>query len=481
MSSAAAHRFHLSKKRSAKDLTSLLATGVAVRLARMSDVLPSLQPRRNLLRRDLLLANLNAAIWAIGNGLVSTTLVVYLALELGAPGAAIGFILAAPRLAGLLRLGVPRLLESAGRRKPLCIGFFAASAAVLFLLPLVIQPAHWSTPWNGSLDPTPALPLGLTLLVVSWCLYHLLEFCAAVLLWAWLGDMMPRPLRGRLIGSRERWLVIGRVIGMGTSLLLAIVWRMLWPDAARWQPLGWSAMAGAAVLLLSVLPLLAMRPYARTTRQPSDKSRSLGIWQTLCICLTDRRYRRLLAFSCCFALANGLTAAAQGLYAGRVLGVSYESMIGLRSAMRGGQAILAPWAGGWIDRAGGKRIMLFSQLLVATGPLFYLIATPAAPWWIAGAFLVWICYAPLNVGLDHWKLALAPTDDYAPSLATYYALSDLANGLMAIVGGLLYDRLTPGDANALQLYGALFLAGWLARTAVAGLLWRIPEPANSTQ
>ncbi len=64
-------------------------------------------PRARQLRRAMWLANVNAGLWAIGNGLISTTLVFYLAVELGAAGLAASCVLAAPRFAGLLRLGVP--------------------------------------------------------------------------------------------------------------------------------------------------------------------------------------------------------------------------------------------------------------------------------------------------------------------------------------------------------------------------------------
>jgi hypothetical protein len=52
------------------------------------------------------LACVNAGLWSIGNGLISTTLIVYLALEHKASGLAISRILAAPKFAGMLRMAV---------------------------------------------------------------------------------------------------------------------------------------------------------------------------------------------------------------------------------------------------------------------------------------------------------------------------------------------------------------------------------------
>src|SRR6187431_676204 len=83
------------------------------------------------LRRAMSLANLNAALWAVGNGLVSTLLVIYLVADLGAAGLAVSLILAAPRFAGLMRLGVPALMARVVARKRLCIVSYAASSGFL--------------------------------------------------------------------------------------------------------------------------------------------------------------------------------------------------------------------------------------------------------------------------------------------------------------------------------------------------------------
>ncbi|MEM6799174.1 MAG: MFS transporter [Planctomycetota bacterium] len=420
-------------------------------------------PGTKQLRRDLTLVNTNAAVWAVGNGLVSSTLVIYLALELGAPGAAIGLILAAKRFAGVLRLAAPVMLGRLGRRKPLCIGLLAASSAVLIAMPALAAPQRWESVAGG-----------VGFLVFSWCLYHLLEYLGVVLLWSWLNDLMPPPIQGRLIGRRESWLVIGRIIGLAASFGLVSLWGWIAPDADRWEPLAWSAMIGALFLLASVLPLVFMSASEQRGAVPATLP-----WREMLVSLTDRRYRRLLIFSCGFAVANGITASAQALYPWRVLGISYPAMLGLRGMMRTGQAALAPVAGWWLDRRGARAMLVTAQLIVATGPLFFFVATPQAWWLLGGAFVVWIAYAPMNVGLDHLKLSLAPPGCTTPALAVYYALSDLTNGVVAVLGGILYDRLSAGGANTLQLYGALFLAGWALRSAVAALLLRIDEPPSN--
>src|SRR5262245_31533858 len=93
------------------------------------------RPNAATVRRAMRFANANAALWAIGNGLVSTTLVIYLSNDLGATGVAVSLILAAPRFAGLLRLGVPALIRRLANRKAVCVAAYLASTIVLSIVP----------------------------------------------------------------------------------------------------------------------------------------------------------------------------------------------------------------------------------------------------------------------------------------------------------------------------------------------------------
>ena len=405
------------------------------------------------------LANTNAVVWAIGNGLVSTQLVTYLALDLGAEGKEISWILAAPHIAGLLRLVTPAMMDTGMHRKVLCIVGYLISTVVLVAMPLL------AVPWEGRSPAT-----GLTLLVACWCVYHLFEYIATVGLWSWLGDWMPGPVRGRLIGWRERFLIGGRILGIGSSLLLSWYWNWLDPDAPRWLPLFWSAIVGAGAMVLAVVPLFWLG--AKSSPVPS---KHVDLWSNIVRVFVDRPYRRLLTYSCGFAAANGITSAAQSIYPWHVLGIHYEYMVGMRSMMYAGQTAIAPACGWWIDRFGATRLLVTCQLIIATGPLFFLFATPDQWWWIVGAYVVWIAYAPLNVGLDSLKLKLVPTQFSGPSLAVYHAFSDLSYAAATLVAGSYYDQLKNGGAKVGWLFATFFVVGAVLRSSAALLASRIPD------
>src|SRR5574340_824053 len=143
------------------------------------------------LRRARRLAYWNAALWAVGQGLCSTTLVIYLALALGVPrvGLGISLILAARYIVGVLRLGGPAMIGRLADRKRFCLATYLASAVLLLGLPLAAAPGLLPSPGES-----------LAAMVVLWCAYHLLEYLGTVALWSWLADLAPLRARGRFLG-----------------------------------------------------------------------------------------------------------------------------------------------------------------------------------------------------------------------------------------------------------------------------------------
>jgi MFS family permease len=411
-------------------------------------------------RRSMRLAYVNGGLWAIGNGLASTTLLIYLVFEWGAKGQDIGYILATPSLVGVLRLAAPALMRRINDRKRFCVGSFLLSGIVLSILPIIASP--------GLL---PTRTTSIVLIVAIWSIYHLLEYLATVALWSWLSELAPRRIRGRFIGIRERWLTLGRIGGMLAGGVFAQQWKMHASVDLNWLAYAIPAAAGAVFLLVAVTPLLRMAPlgasFDTNTQAPLDLMAPLG----------DRRFVRLLWFGCWFSLFNGITQAAQAIYPMRVLVFSLLWMNVFRTGMRLGQSGASPWVGRLVDRIGNRPVMIVSQLLVAAGPLFFLAATPEQPWWLVGAWTMWIAYVGLNVALPNLMLKLAPPGNASSYIATYYAIAGVFYGISTICGGALYDGLEklPGPIAIgpwhLDHFQLLFIFGWITRTL--GVVWLV--------
>jgi MFS family permease len=423
-------------------------------------------------RRSFVAAYANAAWWGLGSGLASTTLITYLARTHGAAGAAIGWILAAPSFVGLLRLATPLWLRRVASRRAFCTAMFLASAAVLAALPALAA--------SGAL---PSARRAVVALAATWAGYQVLEYIAVVALWSWLGDLAPRPVRGRFLGRREAWLnaglVVGTVAAIGVTELYA---RVAAPaDGAEWQRQSYITCAylGAAAFAVSALTLLGVAeiPQARPVAAP----RGFRL-RDLAAPLVDPPFRRLLAFGLWFSASNGLVQAAQSIFPMAVLDLPFARKRLLDGSLRAGKGLISPRVGRIVDRRGNVPVLAAAQAIIAVAPLWLLFATPAAPWWILGAYACWLAYAGHDVALPNLMLGLSRPGETPAYAAAWFAWTQLAYAVSTLTGGLLLDWLSAHMApialggRPVDHYAALLAASWLLKWLAIPLAQRIPEP-----
>jgi len=435
------------------------------------------------LARVLWGAHLNGLLWGLGNGLVGTTLVIYIANELQAPriGLGIGWLLAAPHFTGLLRFVAPGLIGRIANRKTFCLAMYLISAVLLLALPALLIPGSWTetigASWGAPLERSrPLAPL--VFLVLIWCLYHLFEYLGTVALWSWLGDAVPRRVRGRFLGLRELWMTSGRVGGMLLGALVSFgssffFDRNAWPGYLLLNVLGVASFLGA------VIPLMWM-PHLETLSSRPVPLFSTWNWAPFC----DRRFLLFLLFGMWFSTVNGLTQTPQNLYPARVLGFMLGVMLTFRVGMHLGQLALSPSLGRLCDRYGNRPVLIVSLLLVALGPLFFAAATRENPWWLAGAWILWIAYAGMNVGTSNLLLKLALPERNGPYIAANFAVTSLCYAVASLIGGALYDQYhaaavdLPG-IGATNYYQIVFVGGWILRSLGVVWLWFLLEPAGA--
>ncbi|MBX3411125.1 MAG: hypothetical protein KF708_00295 [Pirellulales bacterium] len=413
-------------------------------------------------RRAMRLAIVNGTLWYAGNALTTGTLVIYLALDLGARGMSLSLILAAPALSGLLRLLTPRLIVSLGGAKRASVQLFSLSYGILSLLPGLI------------FLPDRAAIAGLIVLL---CVHQTLEYMGTVSLWTWLGALVPRRVRGRYFARRQMWQLAVAIPLILAGGMFADLWRETFPAAAR----AWSLLAyvipfatGCLLLVGSIVPLTAMPPLELSARAAMPSGVSLTrVWQSA-------SFRRLLYFGCWLSLANGVVQTAQNIYPKQVLQLPVLPLETMRVGMRIGQIGVSWWTGPLADRYGNRAALIVSQLLLGAAPLFFLAATPAHPWWLAGAWLLWSLYAVQNICLPNLALRLSQEDDFAPYLSMYFATTGLCYAAATVFGGWMYDRLAAQahfTLAGLELdhFQVIFLGSWITRTAAVLWLLRLRE------
>jgi len=269
----------------------------------------------------------------------------------------------------------------------------------------------------------------------------------------------------------------GKVLGIITSAIFATVWRKQCEAAGKpenlWIGFAALATAGAIVMLLAVWPLAKMTdtpsPSGIGSRSPRTRLREIFIP------FADVSFRRLLYYGCWFSFANGIADTAVRVYQISILQITYAEKRILDSSSRGIQSLVMPWAGNQVDRRGNVFVLVISQGFVAAALLFFLIATPEARWWVIGAYVCWIAYAGTNVAMPNLMLRLSEPECSTAYSAAWFASTQLAYALSALVGGVLFDQMSvhwkPFYLGTWQIdhFAALLLGGFLLRSL--GMLW----------
>jgi len=309
-----------------------------------------------------------------------------------------------------------------------------------------------------------------------------LEYIGLVAYWSWLADIVPRRIRGRYFGRRQIW----NLTALAPTLIVSGYFADAWKDHFQTLNPGLTPLAyiipaglGTLVLFASLIPLARMP----ATRQRAPRQRLA--WRSIPTPFRDRRYWRLLLFGIWFSMANGLTQSAQNIYP-YTLGMFVLSLAAMRTTMRVGQLGVAAWAGPFSDRFGNRPVLIFCQLIVATGPLFFVFTQPGHTWVLIGAWLAWSFYAGLNICLPNLMLKLSPEKNNSSYIATYFAITSVVYAVSTVAGGYLTDYLQR-TVPTIEFYGwqlnhfqYLLLNGWVHRTLAVLLLLRISEPGAWT-
>jgi MFS family permease len=353
-------------------------------------------------------------------------------------------------------------------RRRFTMSMFAASAVTLLGLPIIAMP---------SLRPTS--DVALLAVVVVWSVFHLFQYLATVALWSWLADIAPPRIRGRFLARRNLWMVGASIVSMLASGAFVYYWQQETAKADHWIAYALAAIAGALFMFIALIPL-AKIPATQCAAESIHNTSLTGI---RCV-LADRR---LLLFGCWFSFFNGITQSAQYAYFMFILGFGLLHLNVLRSVMRAGQVAISPAVGRFADRFGNRPVLIVSQLIVALGPLFYFLATPTEPWWVAAAWFAWIAYAGINISLYSLMLKLSPraTNANLPYIAVFFSVTGLFYATNVVLGGWLTDRYSDAQfifagTFYLNFYDAIFLIGWLGRTLGVVLLLWIIEPGAYT-
>lgn len=378
------------------------------------------------------------------------------ALHLGASPAEVALVGALPQLAQLVQLPAAWVTATLGRRR-VAIATVAISRQAL--LPLAFLPF---------LPIGPGAARALLLAVAG---------ASAVLgvignnAWtAWMGELVPAPLRGRYFGRRTGLCTLcGTVAGVGVGRLL--------DGAARQQASG-AVLAALAVVACAVGAVTT----ALMARQ-HDPGGAPAAPPPLAAALRpvrDPAARALLAYQLAWNASVGLAGGLFTFFLVHDLRAGF-TVAALHAATAATLRMAAsPAWGRAVDRFGARPVLAACSFTVAGLPLLWIAAGPDRLWPIAiDAVLGGIAWGGHGIASFALPLALAPRRERPFYVAEIAMTGGVAYALAAAGGGLLAPALARAPAtyccsskHGLEL---VFLASALGRFASAFLALRIRE------
>lgn len=379
------------------------------------------------------------------------------ALHLGASPLVIGLLGALPVACNVLNLPAAWLTHVVGRKR---LTVAAVGASRLVYLPLIAFPFL-------SLADATRLRLFIALVAVA----AVLAVIGNNAWIAWMGDLVPAPVRGRFFGRRTVFLTLaGATTSLGAGLML---------DAL--SPRGWKGEALAGLAALACLAGLVSIWLLRRQHEPAPATTNAehGAWAALAACLGDEAVRPFLWYQLAW---NAAVAAVAGF-------ISFHMLVNLRMrfAMVAAHGVAvavvriaaAPLWGRAVDRLGARPVLVLCSFGVAAVPAIWMLPTPERLWPIALEALVsgvlWGGHGIASVDLS---VALAPRGRRPFYLAAFATAGGLGFAAASILAGLLASLLPaqfPLFGFSWTAIHVLLLISALARAAAALLAVRIQE------
>jgi MFS family permease len=380
------------------------------------------------------------------------------ALHVGAGALVAGLVVGLPQMAQLLQLPAAWTTSWLGHRRA-CLWLVGLSRQVM--LPLALLPF---VPLARGSQQTLLLTVATASAVLG-----VLGNNAWV---AWMGELVPKRVRGRYFGRRSGLCMLGGSLAAGAAGLVL--------DGARAHALVGPALATlqlASCVAGGVTVLLLRRQHDPA---PTDDLRPVRFADALAP-LRDPGARGLLAYQLAWNLAVGVGGSFFSLHMLQNLRMGFALVAVHGTVLAGVRMLAAPAWGRLVDRFGGRPVLALCSFGIAAIPFTWLLPTPERLWPLAfDAILTGALWSGQTLAVFALPLALAPRDKRPYYVAAFSSASGVAFTVGTALGGALAaalpDRMLVLGAPLYDLQ-ILFCVSGSLRAMAAFLALRLREPA----
>ncbi len=381
------------------------------------------------------------------------------ALHLGCSPLLIGLIASLPQMAQLAQLPAAWTTSLLGHRRA-CLWMVGVSRQAL--LPMIALPFL----------PIPDAAKQVLLVCVA-ALSAVLGVLGNNAWVAWMGELVPRKVRGRYFGKRTALcLLSGALASAGAGALL---------DGLR--PLGHidlalSILAACACGAGAVTTSLLLRHHDPSRGEPS----STFDLQSALAPLRTPGTRHLMAYQATWNFAVGIAGSYFALFMLRDLGMGFTLMAVHGTATAIVRMVCAPLWGKAIDTVGARPVLITSSFAISIIPLLWLLPERGALWPLAlDVVLSGVLWGGQSLAIFALPLSVTPRKGRPYHLAAVAMVAGLAFSAATAVGGLVVQSLPStfvlGDRTWSSLQ-VLFVLSSAARLLAAGWGLRVTEPGS---
>lgn len=374
------------------------------------------------------------------------------------PPSVYGLIVSLPFWCNFLQAGLTPLLTRFANARTVAVAAGAAQALFVTLLSatmFMLPPAHpeVSGPW----------------LVAFFGLLGMTSAFAAVGWTSWIQEWVPRRLRGRYFGLRNRILQLVTVV-----FLLASGWIL--------DRLGRSVLAFQIVLIGTVLLRIGSVWFQQRTHTVSLQrpAKPLPWLAQLEVLRTHSAYFWFVSFGAIWGFAANFFGAFYPVFMYQHLGLSIKGVSFMLILTGIGSAVSYPGWGRLADRFGNKPVMIVCLIAWQLQYAAWIFLTPENAWLLYGLWTFGgLVSAGFVLGLFNIQLKLIPPAAKTLAISINLAVTSLVTAIAPIAGGAMLQYLQGTGMDPLTVYHRLFIAQPMIALCACGLLFRLPEPDAS--
>jgi MFS family permease len=290
---------------------------------------------------------------------------------------------------------------------------------------------------------------------------------------AWMGELVPAPIRGRFFGQRMVYLSLS---GTVASLAAGLALDAFGPRGWRGETLAVLAAIACIAAVVSIWLLVIQQAPRIAVEPPPARD-----WRTAIAPVRDAKARALLVYLFGWNAAVGLSASFFSFHMLENLKLGFGLAAAHGIAVAVVRVVSAPVWGRLVDRCGARPVLGLCSFGVASIPAIWLFATPDRLWPIAvEAVVAGALWGGHGIAAFHLSLGLSPGPRRPFCLAGFAMAGGVGFALSSTLAGVLVytlpSRLDVLGSGWVDIH-VLFVLSAIARAAAAGLALRIDEPA----